>query len=197
MLLSHLRGRRLLVSAPPVVAMFADGLVVGRVRRTDAGHCVGDAIRLGVRVPPASSRNRRSLAGDIGSTDRFESLCGHATMQAHLEERKGCASYGGSGRPPRLRYIGVPPASPLGVLGARVGLGVRASPIVGPLQGVAFGVTRKLHSTLGGAEFLVDDLQGSLHRIGTEATDAVVKWMVEELQEEQHRHDHRDHGPHE
>ena len=83
------------------------------------------------------------------------------------------------------------------VLGARVGLGVRASSIAGPLQGVASGVTRKLHSTLGGAELLVDDLQRSLHRIGTEATDAVVKWMVEELQEEQHRHDHRNHGPHE
>jgi hypothetical protein len=65
------------------------------------------------------------------------------------------------------------------------------------LRGVASGVTRKRHSTLGRAEFLVDDLQRSFHRVGTEATDAVVKWMVEELQEEQHRHDHRDHGPHE
>jgi hypothetical protein len=35
MLPSHLRGRRLSVS-PPLVAIFADGLVVGRVRRTDA-----------------------------------------------------------------------------------------------------------------------------------------------------------------
>jgi hypothetical protein len=31
MLLSHLHGRWLSVSAPPLVAMFADGLVVGRV----------------------------------------------------------------------------------------------------------------------------------------------------------------------
>src|SRR5215211_2543581 len=57
------------------------------------------------------------------------------------------------------------------------------------LQGVASGVTWKLHSTLGGAEFLVDDLQRSLHRVGTEATDTFVERMVEELQEEQHRHD--------
>jgi hypothetical protein len=102
-----------------------------------------------------------------------------------------------AGAPDPLRYIGVPPASPLGRPWARVGLGVRASSIAGPLQGVASGVTRKRHSTLGDAELLVDDPQGSLHRLGTEATDAVVKWMVEELQEEQHRHDHRDHGPHE
>ena len=78
-----------------------------------------------------------------------------------------------------------------------LGLGVRQASIAGSLQGVAAGVTRKLHSTLGGAELLVDDLQGSLHRVGTEATDTLVERMVEELQEEQHRHDHRDHGPHE
>jgi hypothetical protein len=82
-------------------------------------------------------------------------------------------------------------------LGPESGWVYGQAPIAGPLQGVASGVTRKLHSTLGGAELLVDDLQRSLHRIRTEATDAVVKWMVEELQEEQHRHDHRNHGPHE
>jgi hypothetical protein len=83
------------------------------------------------------------------------------------------------------------------VLGAGVGLGVRASFIAGPLGGVASGVARELQLALGGAEFLVDDLQGSFHRLGTEATDTLVEGMVQELQEEQHRRDHRDHGPHE
>ena len=64
-----------------------------------------------------------------------------------------------AGAPDPLRYIGVPPAFPLDCPWARVGLGVRASSIAGPLQGVASGVTRKLRPTLGGAELLVDDPQ--------------------------------------
>src|SRR5215217_2126012 len=67
----------------------------------------------------------------------------------------------------------------------------KASP-AGPLQGVAAGVTGKLHLALGGAELLVDDLQRSFHRLGTEATDTLVERMVEELHEQQHRRDHRD-----
>jgi hypothetical protein len=101
------------------------------------------------------------------------------------------------GAPDPLRYLGVPPASPLGCPWGQSRVGVRASSIAGPLQGVASGVTRKLHSTLGGAELLVDDLQSSFHRVGTEATETLVERIVEELQEQQHRHDHRDHGPHE
>jgi hypothetical protein len=41
--------------------------------------------------------------GDIGSTDRFESLCGHATMQAHLEERKAARALERRSTPASLR----------------------------------------------------------------------------------------------
>jgi hypothetical protein len=84
MLLSHLRGRRLLVSAPPVVAMFADGLVVGRVRRTDAGHCVGDAIR---RNSAGQDQPRRTTVAHGSGENR---------PGRHLPD--GCAATGSRGR---------------------------------------------------------------------------------------------------
>ena len=126
--------------------------------------------------------------GDLGRVPGDQlTLVGGDLEHAPLRQR----------RPAPLGYGGVPSASSWAVAGPRVGLGVRAGSIAGPLHGVASGVTGKLHLTLGGAELLVDDLQGSLHRVGTKATDTLVERIVEELQEQQHRHDHRDHGPHE
>ena len=114
--------------------------------------------------------------------------------------QRGCrssAAYRAAGVAAPLRYRGAQAASPLGCRLGRESGGVRASSIADPLQGIAAGVTRKRRPMLGGAELLVDDLQRSFHRVGTEATDTVVERIVEDLQEQQHRHDHRDHGPHE
>jgi ANTAR domain len=153
--------------------------------------------------------DRRRASGSYSEGRRFESDLGlqNRSSEALSGVADGAAARVGhsfgfgsrvAGAPDALRWSRCAARFPAGLsLGPESGWVYGQAPSRVRLGGVASGVTRKRHSTLGRAEFLVDDLQRSFHRVGTEATDAVVEWMVEELQEEQHRHDHRDHGPHE